>query len=205
VSITEPRRSGSDHGDLADRILDAAGRLVLSVGARKLSLSDVATLAGVSRPTIYRYFVSKEELVEALGAQVRRRFDAAMERAMSGVTGLARWEAAVDVVVTFLEDHPPGRQLDLDPRFAHEQMARALPMITERLTVVLQQCAREDGFDAAAGARDLAGAIARVAFSHYMFQDSDPAAARREIRATAGLPAGRSRMSRSELKPRRTR
>lgn len=199
----EQRQSPSEYGDLADRILSAAGRLMLSVGARKLSLSDVATLAGVSRPTVYRYFASKEDLIEALGAQVRRRFDAAMEHAMSGVTGVARWEAAIDVVVTFLGEHPPGRQLDLDPRFAHEQMARALPMITDKLTVVLQQCAREDGFDAAAGAPDLAGAIARVAFSHYIFPDADPAVGRRQIRAAAGLPDRLT--SGSDSKLRRTR
>jgi AcrR family transcriptional regulator len=197
VSIAEPHGFGSARGDLADRILEAARRLMLRTGARKLSLSDVATLAGVSRPTIYRYFVSKEDLIDALGAHERRRFDAAMERAMSGVTGIARLEAAVDLVATFVEDQPPGRQLDLDPGFAQDQMARALPMISERLMVVLEQCAREDGFDAAASARDRAGAIARVALSHYMFRETDPAAARREIRATAGLPDSRSGMSRS--------
>jgi len=131
VSIAEPSGSGSARGDLADRILEAARRLVLRTGARKLSLSDVATLAGVSRPTIYRYFVSKEDLIDALGAHERRRFDAAMERAMSGVTGIARLEAAVNLVATFVEDQPPGRQLDLDPDFAQDQMARALPMISE--------------------------------------------------------------------------
>jgi AcrR family transcriptional regulator len=203
VSIAEPRQSRSEYGDLADRILDAAGRLVLSAGARKLSLSDVATLAGVSRPTIYRYFVSKEDLIDSLGAQIRHRFDAAMERAMNGVTGLARWEAAVDVVVTFMEDQPPGRQLDLDPGFAHGQMARALPMITEKLRDVLQQCGREDGFDSTLSTRGLAGAVARVALSHYIFPDADPAAGGREIRAAAGLPA--DRMSHSDVKIRSTR
>jgi AcrR family transcriptional regulator len=203
VSIAEPRETRSDYGDLADRILDAAGRLLLSVGARKLSLSDVATLAGVSRPTIYRYFVSKEDLIDSLGARIRRRFDAAMERAMNGVTGLARWEAAVDVVVAFMEDQPPGRQLDLDPGFAHGQMARALPMITEKLTDVLQQCGREDGFDSTLSTRGLAGAVARVALSHYIFPDTDPAAGGREIRAAAGLPA--DRMSHSDVKIRSTR
>src|SRR6201996_4120839 len=133
MSIAESRQSGSTHSDLADRILDAARRLVLRTGARKLSLSDVATLAGVSRPTIYRYFASKEDLIDALGAQERRRFDAAMARAMDGVTGVARLEAAVDVVVSFVEDQPPGRQLDLDPGFALEQMGQALPMISGRL------------------------------------------------------------------------
>jgi hypothetical protein len=128
-----------------------------------------------------------------------------MERAMSGVAGVARLEAAVDVVATFVQDQPPRRQLDLDPGFAQDQMARALPMITERLTVVLQQCAREDGIDAAASPRDLAGAIARVGLSHYMFPDIDPSAVRRQIRAAAGLPNGRSDTSSSEATHRRAR
>jgi AcrR family transcriptional regulator len=187
VSIAEPHGVGSARGDLADRILEAARRLMLRTGARKLSLSDVATLAGVSRPTIYRYFVSKEDLIDALGTHERRRFDAAMDRAMRGVTGIARLEAAVDLVATFVEDQPLGHQLDLDPGFAQDQMARALPMISERLMLVVEQCVREDGFDAVGSARDRAGAIARVALSHYMFREDDPAAARREIRATAGL------------------
>ena len=188
--MNSPVRQGftSDHGDLADRILDATRRLLVTAGARKLSLSDVATLAGVSRPTIYRYFASKEDLIDALGAQERRRFDAAMDRAMTGVAGVARLEAAVDVVVSFVADQPPGRQLDLDPRFALEQMGQALPMITKGLTAVVHQCARENGIDAAVSARGLAGAIARVALSHYLFPDTDPTAMRRQIRAAAGLP-----------------
>jgi AcrR family transcriptional regulator len=189
VSIAESRGSGSAHGDLADRILDAAQRLVFRTGARKLSLSDVATLARVSRPTIYRYFASKEDLIDALGKRERRRFNAAMDQAMSGVVGVARLEAAVDVVATFVEAQPPGRLLDLEPGFAHEQMAQALPMLAEGLTMVLQRCAREDAFATAVNPRDLAGAIARTAMSHYIFSHTDRATARREIRAAAGLSA----------------
>ena len=187
MSSAELRRSGSDHGDLADRILDAAQRLVFRAGARKMSLSDVATLAAVSRPTIYRYFVSKEELIDALGKRERRRFGTAMDKAMSGVVGIARLETAVDVVATFVEDQPPGWLLDLEPGFAHEQMAQALPMLTEVLMVVLQRCAREDAFATAVDPVDLAGAIARTALSHYTFPDTDRAATRRQIRAAAGL------------------
>ena len=53
--------------------------------------------------------------------------------------------------------------------------------------MVLQQCVREDGFDSALSTRDLAGAVARVALSHYIFPDADPAVGRRQIRAAAGL------------------
>jgi AcrR family transcriptional regulator len=185
VSIAESR--SSVHGDLADRILDAAQRLVFRTGARRMSLSDVASLAGVSRPTVYRYFASKEDLIDALGKRERRRFDIAMDNATSGVVGVARLEAAVDVVATFVEDQPPGRLLDLEPGFAHEQMAQALPMLTEGLTAVLQRCVREGAFATAVDPRALAGAIARTALSHYIFPDSDRHAARRQIRAAAGL------------------
>lgn len=185
MSIADSR--SSDHGDLGDRILDAAQLLLFRTGARRMSLSDVATLAGVSRPTIYRYFVSKEELIDALGKRERRRFDVAMDEAISGVVGVARLEAAVDVVATFVEDQPPGRRLDLEPGFAHEQMTQALPMLTDGLTAVLQRCAREDAFATAVNPRDLASAIARTALSHYIFPDGDRQAARRQIRAAVGL------------------
>jgi AcrR family transcriptional regulator len=166
------RKPASSHGDLTDRILDAAERLVFRTGARKMSLSEVATLAGVSRPTIYRYFVSKEELIDALGKRERRRFRAAMDTAMEGVVGVARLEAAVDVVATFLEEQPPGRLLDLEPRFAHEQMTQALPMLTDVLMLALLRCAREDAFATPVDPADLASAIARTALSHYIFPDA---------------------------------
>jgi AcrR family transcriptional regulator len=177
----------TDQRDLSERILDAAQRLVFRTGARRLSLSDVATVAEVSRPTIYRYFVSKEELIDALGKRERRRLARAMDEATSGVVGCARLEAAVDVVATFVEDQPPGQLLDLEPRFAHEQMTRALPVLTEGLTVVLRRCATEDAFAAPVDPADLAAAIARTALSHYIFPENDRAAARRQIRAAAGL------------------
>ncbi len=41
------------------RLLDAANVVLAHYGPRKLSLTDVATHAGVSRPTLYRHFASK--------------------------------------------------------------------------------------------------------------------------------------------------
>lgn len=167
--------------------MDAAQRLVFRTGTHRLSLSEVAARAGVSRPTVYRYFASKDDLIDTLGARERRRFSAAMDKATSGVVGVERLEAAVDVVASFLEVQPPGRLLDLEPRFAHDQMAAALPMLAEALAAVLQRCAREGALPPAVDPRDLAGAIARTALSHYIFPETDPASARRQIRAAAGL------------------
>jgi len=164
----------ADRASLADRILDAAQRLVLQTGARRLSLTEVAKLAGVARPTLYRYFVTKEELVDALGKRERVRFTTAMADAVSGKSGVARVEAAIDVVAAFLGHQPPRHLIDLEPGFVNEQMARVLPMVQAALAEVLHP--------------DVAGAVARTSLSHYIFPDSDPDAARRQLRAAAGLP-----------------
>lgn len=188
VSTAQPAQSRSDRPDLGERILDAARRLVVQHGARRLSLTEVATLAGVSRPTVYRYFVSKEELIDALGKLEYRRFNDAMERAVSTAAGLERLEGAIDVVAAFLEGQPPRSLIDLDPGFVNDQMAQVLPMMTGALVRVLEQCAADDGVTLPAAPDDLAGAVARTALSHYIFPDVEDSAARRQIRAAAGLP-----------------
>jgi len=182
VSMAQPRRIRSDSRDLSERILDAARMLVLRQGARRLSLTEVATLARVSRPTLYRYFQSKEDLIDAVGKREYRRFKSAMNEAVSGMSGRRRLEAAIDVLSDFLQERPPPRHLvDLEPGFVNEQMAQVLPMMTDALVDVLNP--------STADARDLAGAIARTALSHYIFPDEDARAVRRQIRVAAGLPA----------------
>jgi AcrR family transcriptional regulator len=187
VIVAEARGSGPDRADVGDRILDAARRLVVQTGARRLSLTEVATLAGVSRPSVYRYYQSKEELLDALGKQEYRRFNSTMRDATSGLSGVERLDAAIDVVASFLQEQPPRRLVDLEPGFVNEQMVQVLPMVTEALMTVLTRCA-EEGFHHEAAPADLAAAVARTALSHYMFPDVDAGAVLRQIRAAAGLP-----------------
>ena len=53
------------------RILAATAEVLGRNGKTKLSLSEVAAQAGVSRPTLYRWFASKEELLSAF-SQLRK-------------------------------------------------------------------------------------------------------------------------------------
>ena len=48
-----------------DRILDAAVEAAALHGIGRMSVADVAKRAGLSRPTVYKRFPSKDELVRA--------------------------------------------------------------------------------------------------------------------------------------------
>jgi AcrR family transcriptional regulator len=52
--------------DRADRILDAAGELMLRLGYRKVTIEDVANRAGVGKGTVYLHWPTKERLFEAV-------------------------------------------------------------------------------------------------------------------------------------------
>lgn len=53
-------------GDRADRILDAAGELLLRLGYRKVTIEDVARQAHIGKGTVYLHWRTKDLLFEAL-------------------------------------------------------------------------------------------------------------------------------------------
>jgi AcrR family transcriptional regulator len=55
------------HDRVAEAILDATADL-LAKGGEPPSMSDVAGAAGISRATLYRYFPTREQLLQALAA-----------------------------------------------------------------------------------------------------------------------------------------
>lgn len=97
--------------DTADRILDAAGRCFADRGVAGTTIADVARAAGVSRPTVYRWFADRDALLAVfveraarqLGGEIagtlqrgdpRRRLTDAVLAAVDGVRAdptLAAW------------------------------------------------------------------------------------------------------------------
>lgn len=60
------RESQKAHEDRnRESILEATRRCLVRYGPAKTGVADVAREAGISRPTIYRYFESRDELVNA--------------------------------------------------------------------------------------------------------------------------------------------
>jgi AcrR family transcriptional regulator len=58
--------------DTRGSILDAAGR-VMARGIATLSIPDIASEAGVSIPTVYRHFRTKQDLLDAIYPHVEKR------------------------------------------------------------------------------------------------------------------------------------
>ena len=78
------------------RILAATAEVLGRSGQTKLSLSEVALQAGVSRPTFYKYFASLEEAVEQLVTRVNQDIiDRLMVAIASAPDPVGKIEAAI--------------------------------------------------------------------------------------------------------------
>ncbi|HEY1650456.1 MAG TPA: TetR/AcrR family transcriptional regulator [Acidimicrobiales bacterium] len=79
--------------ELAVRLLDAGAELLTEYGLRRWSMDDVAERAGVGRTSVYRKFLSRDDLVHAvLARELRQVFAAIIDTA-------ARYDSVEDKIV----------------------------------------------------------------------------------------------------------
>ena len=69
-----------------EQILDAAEQVLLERGLAAATMADVATAAGIAKGTVYLYFASKTELLEAMRARHVEGFIEALGAALTGTT-----------------------------------------------------------------------------------------------------------------------
>lgn len=96
------------HAERRRAILAAAQRLLLSEGMEKFTVSAVAAGARVSKPAVYYYFDSKEEILGELASELYRDEIRALERA---VTAAGDGAPAIEALVRAFVAHYLG---DLD-------------------------------------------------------------------------------------------
>jgi AcrR family transcriptional regulator len=159
------------------RILRATAEVLARSGQSKLSLSDVAAQAGVSRPTLYRWFASKTELLDAFGEYERQLFDEGVSRATAGLRGNDRLDAALRFIVDYQQSYSGGRIVDIEPEVAIAQLSRVLPVMRSRLERLIP---------GSNGAVKAAAAI-RVAVSHYIVRSDDADQFLAQLRHAAGI------------------
>ncbi|MGC4961364.1 TetR/AcrR family transcriptional regulator [Gordonia sp. DT101] len=86
--VTSTRTTEADKAT-EDRLLEATDRLVRQVGVRRLSMSEVARAAGVARGTLYRYYESRDVLLEALRRRTTEWFFDEVTEALTSLPTLS--------------------------------------------------------------------------------------------------------------------
>ena len=169
--------TADDGASTRNRILSATAEVLSRNGLTKLNLSDVAAQAGVSRPTLYRWFASKEELLAAFGVYERQMFDTGISRATAGLRGADKLDAALRFIVEYQQSYSGVRIVDVEPEVTIAQLAEVIPVMRARLQRLLP---------GPNGAVKAATAI-RVAVSHYIVRSDDAGEFLAQLRHAVGL------------------
>jgi AcrR family transcriptional regulator len=169
-----------DDSSTRHRILVATAEVLGRSGLTKLSLSEVALQAGVSRPTLYRWFASKEELLEAFGQYEREAFDDGIGRATAGLRGAEKLDAALRFIVDYQQSYSGVRIVDIEPEVTIAQLSQVLPVMRTRLQRLLS--------GPNAGVK--AATAIRVAVSHYIVRSDDGDEFLAQLRHAVGVKAG---------------
>jgi TetR/AcrR family transcriptional regulator, repressor for uid operon len=166
-----------DGGTTRQRILAATAEVLGRRGMAKLSLSEVALQASVSRPTLYRWFASKEELISAFTRWERQTYEHGVSEATAGLSGAEKLDAALRFIVDYQQSYPGLRMVDVEPALVIGRLSRVIPLMRERLERLLTGPQRADA----------AAAAVRVAVSHYLVRSDDDDQFLAQLRHAVGL------------------
>lgn len=175
----------------AELILAATRRAIAAKGPGKLTLSEVAAAAGVSRPTLYRWFPSKDALFTALTEYERAQFDAGLRGEIEAQQMPAqRLDAALRYLFTYLDESMGHDPIGVDPAFALRSLNDSLRAQVETLVRLLGPSLDQVP---AVGTKAMSRAQAaemflRVAYSHYLVPNADTEGLLTSMRTFAGLP-----------------
>src|SRR6201981_1011903 len=97
--------------DARERILAAAERCIDRHGIRKTTMDDIASEVGLSRPSVYRYFTDRDDLLIELIARHARTLVHRAHKPMSRQSSLA--DQIIEGLL-FIGDYAPRDPLTRD-------------------------------------------------------------------------------------------
>jgi AcrR family transcriptional regulator len=149
-------------------------------------MSDVSESAAVSRQTLYRYFPSKEHLLEALAGYERHRFESGLAEALARADG-RRMHALVDYAFTYLRDHPAlARLVETEPEFVLGYLGEHMPWLRRATmrSLRVELASSVPVVRKSATADQVADVLLRLLVSHFVTPGSTPSA---DVRATHAI------------------
>ncbi|WP_017547228.1 TetR/AcrR family transcriptional regulator [Nocardiopsis prasina] len=134
-----------------ERIMDAVEELTRSQGIDRISMTDVANAAGITRTALYNYFPDKPALLLAFTEQVSTAFVERYKRELpSGVSAARRLSAFVRLQLEGIvaHPHPPAAELgaSLGPD-AYQALAAHVAPMQRLLTEILEEGTAAGEFD----------------------------------------------------------
>lgn len=144
--------------------MEAVDELIRSQGIDRVSMTDVANAAGITRTALYNYFPDKPTLLLAFTEEVNNRFVEDYRRELpSGVSAARRLSAFVRLQLEGIvaHPHPPAAELgaSLGPQ-AYQALAAHVAPMQSLLTEILEEGIADGEFDAMP-----AEAVARLTLS----------------------------------------
>ncbi|PZU11222.1 MAG: TetR/AcrR family transcriptional regulator [Sphingobium sp.] len=117
--------AATDQSGSVQKIMDGTLRAISSIGARRLSMSDISESSGVSRGTLYRYFACKEEVLAAFSEYVCSSFEKGVVESGQGVEDpIERFRAVMRFYSRFTIERSPDGIFEVEPAF-HLQFLRS--------------------------------------------------------------------------------
>jgi len=172
-----------DEVDAADpmreRILRATFKVLCRHGYGKLNLSDVAAQAGISRPTLYKFFSSKDDLLSAFSEFELQLLRGDLDRVIAGLTGRRRVDALLHFLVEFYGSYQMRGLIEIEPGLVLDQMARALPELVELVAPILE--------GQVADPETVATALVRLSVCQYLVPGYDEGRLLDQLRVAAGV------------------
>src|SRR5262245_25922016 len=107
---TRSRRNGPTKGDLKEQaILETAERLFAERPVAEISVDELARGAGISRPSFYFYFGSKEDVLMTVAERVAHELEEQVAQRLAGITDdpRAAISAAIEAVAEQWRKHGP--------------------------------------------------------------------------------------------------
>lgn len=178
--------TGAAYGATEERILSAALGLVGRRGVKRLGMQEVSEAAGVSRGTLYRYFPSKDHLLDAVAGYDEARFTVGLAAALAPVQGPAeRIHTLVAYAFDYIRLHPARALFASEPDFVLGYLFQHLPKLRDAL---LEQLGESfDSVPAVASGKlsrgQLADVIVRLFVSSLMLPEPDDRALVQSINA----------------------
>lgn len=131
--------------------MDAVDELIRSQGIDRISMTDVANAAGITRTALYNYFPDKPALLLAFTEQVSAAFMERYKRELpSGVSAARRLSAFVRLQLEGIvaHPHPPAAELgaSLGPD-AYQALAAHVAPMQRLLTEILEDGTASGEFD----------------------------------------------------------